>query len=100
MPTITGTEIKSIIIVRYLSEYFRSLYCLTHKHSKGYTLMAKSTENSIPYCMLLVNELLYCNLLFDVASNANSMEQKDETQYIQRILEGDTEYFSVFLDRS
>lgn len=27
------------------------------------------------------------------------MEQKDETQYIQRILEGDTEYFSVFLDR-
>lgn len=49
--------------------------------------------------MLLVNELLYCNLLFDVASNANSMEQKDETQYIQRILEGDTEYFSVFLDR-
>ena len=27
------------------------------------------------------------------------MEQKDETQYIQQILDGDTDYFSVFVDR-
>ena len=27
------------------------------------------------------------------------MEQKDESYYIERILDGETEYFSVFLDR-
>ena len=27
------------------------------------------------------------------------MEQKDESYYIKRILDGETEYFSVFLDR-
>jgi hypothetical protein len=27
------------------------------------------------------------------------MEQKDESYYIKRILEGETEHFSVFLDR-
>ena len=27
------------------------------------------------------------------------MEQKDESYYIERILDGATEYFSVFLDR-